>query len=65
MKIKLFLSASLAVLGLWLAAAFLHTVDVASYHTQSSSIEAVKNEGNAQAREFTDEPSIETASLSE
>ena len=36
MKIKLFLSASLAALGLWLAAAFLHTVDVASYQGESS-----------------------------
>ena len=31
MKIKLFLSGSLAALGLWLAAAYLHTVDMASY----------------------------------
>ena len=33
MKIKLFLSSSLLLLGVWLAAAYNHTVDLSSYHS--------------------------------
>jgi hypothetical protein len=61
MKIKLFLSASLAVLGLWLAAAFLHTVDVASYQAQPAELKAAQVDD--EAVETTEEPVIETASL--
>lgn len=31
MKVKLFITTSLGLAGLWLAAAYLHTVDLASY----------------------------------
>lgn len=31
MKIKLFISSSLGLAGVWLAAAYLHTVDLSSY----------------------------------
>ena len=60
MKIKLFLISSLLVLGVWLAAAYNHTVDVSSYHsTQASksllaSVEAVEEEVTPQ-----EEPEIE------
>jgi|GEM_PF-3079665 hypothetical protein len=33
MKIKLFLSSSLLLLGVWLAAAYNHTVDLSSYRS--------------------------------
>jgi len=50
MKIKLFLISSLLVLGVWLAAAYNHTVDVSSYRsnpaskTLQASIESVDEE---------------------
>lgn len=31
MKVKLFISTSLGLAGLWLAAAYLHTVDISTY----------------------------------
>lgn len=33
MKIKLFLTSSLLLLGVWLAAAYNHTVDISSYRS--------------------------------
>ncbi|MFC4993016.1 hypothetical protein [Rubritalea tangerina] len=36
MKIKLFLTSSLLVLGVWLAAAYVHTVDISSYVTEDN-----------------------------
>lgn len=62
MKIKLFLSASLAAIGLWLAAAFLHTVDVASYQGQASPVQAAQLETEENPT-LSEEPVIETASL--
>jgi hypothetical protein len=60
MKIKLFLTSSLLVLGVWLAAAYNHTVDVSSYHSNpaskslQASIEAVDEKVTQQ-----DEPEVE------
>ncbi len=50
MKIKLFLTSSLLLLGVWLAAAYNHTVDLSSYHSSPTakalhaSIEAADTE---------------------
>lgn len=50
MKIKLFLTSSLLLLGVWLAAAYNHSVDLTSYRTNPAatdlkeSIEAVDAE---------------------
>lgn len=48
MKIKLFLSSSLTLLGLWLVAAYMHTVDMDSYN-DSSAPSTASDENNADA----------------
>lgn len=40
MKIKLFLSSSLLLLGVWLAAAYNHTVDLSSYSSPRANVVA-------------------------
>ena len=60
MKITFFISGSLSALGLWLAAAYLHNEDVASYHGMSTApVKLVQSD-----KLESEEKVIETASLS-
>lgn len=60
MKMKLFLSGSLAALGLWLNAAYHHNVDVASYRSEADTDHLVQVD-----MAEPEEPVIETAALSQ
>ncbi|MFC5051238.1 hypothetical protein ACFPK9_11535 [Rubritalea spongiae] len=65
MKIKLFLSASLATLGIWLAAAYFHTIDVASYQSHESTPETAQLEEKQPAAKLNKESELETLSLNQ
>lgn len=57
MKIRLFLTSSLSLLGLWLAVAYMHQTDIESYSQSGFELEASTAE--VEAPLSNDDPKVE------